>query len=210
MAYQPDPETLPLLGHIPAKVAGGNAIPIDHFERKPKALVKLKTGAIYMDSEYQLDTDGWPGGANGDGTHLDGTSWNYAGGDRPINANEVPYFVLPKGGWDHAHGIGLGDFAAVIFKDKLVFAVFADRGETFRIGEGSIHLLRRLGFERIKPDGSVLNTGTPPGVITIVFPGSGGNKVYPNQAALLSEIDVKTKPLFEALRDTPPPAALVA
>ena len=208
MAYQPDPDALPLLGQIPAKIAAANPIP-GNFERQPRALVRLTTGEIFMDSELQLDTDGWPGGANGDGTHLDGTSWNYAGGDKPINANEVPYFVLPKGGWDHQHGIGLGDYAAVIFKTKLVFAVFADRGEPFRIGEGSIHLLRKLGFERIKPDGSVQNTGTPGGVITIVFPGSGNNKVYANQAALLAELDVKARPFFENLRNAPGVAALV-
>src|SRR5690242_5792757 len=100
VSYQPDPDALPLLGQIPAKLATATPLPTQQFQRKPKFLARLQTGQIYMDSELQLDTDGWPGGANGDGTHQDGTSWNYADGQTPINANEVAYYVLPKGGWD--------------------------------------------------------------------------------------------------------------
>jgi hypothetical protein len=204
--YRPDPEALPFLGTVAGKLA--SATPIGgHFERQPRCLVKLTSGEVYLDSELQLDTDGWDGGT-GDTTHLPGTSWNYSGGgDRPINANEVPYFVLPKGGWENPFGIHLGDYAAVIYKTKLVFAVFADRGEAFRIGEGSIELLRQLGFERVKPDGTVENRGTDPGVITIVFPGSGQRKQYPNQAALLKAIDDNAHVYFENLGGNihPPP-----
>jgi Fungal chitosanase of glycosyl hydrolase group 75 len=201
--YHPNPTSIPLLGHIPEKLLSASDIP-GEFERQPRVLAKLPTGEIYIDSELQLDTDGWPNPAHGDGTHLDGTSWGYSGpGDKPINANEVPYFVLPRGGWDHDHRINLGDYAAVLFSDKLVFAVFADRGEQFRIGEGSIELLRRLGFERIKSNGTVINKGTAPGVITIIFPGSGPNTRFPTQAALLAALAIKAKPFFERLRDTP-------
>jgi Fungal chitosanase of glycosyl hydrolase group 75 len=205
--YTPDAASLPLLGHIPEKLKTATDI-AGHFERPPRVLATLPTGEIYMDSELQLDTDGWPDPAQGDGTHLEGTSWGYSGpgsGDHPINANEVPYFVLPKGGFDSQHHVGLGDYAAVLFKDKLVFAVFADRGEEFRIGEGSIHLLRKLGFERIRPNGHVINQGTPAGVITIVFPrsGPGASHRFPNQAALLAALNANARPFFERLRDTP-------
>jgi hypothetical protein len=198
MTYQPDPASLRILGNIPALLATARPIP-GEFERQPAMLVQLETGEIYMDSELQLDTDGWPGGANGDGTHLDGTSWNYTGGP-PINANKVPYFVLPKGGWETPFRISLGDYAAVIYKTKLAFAVFADRGEPFRIGEGSIQLLRKLGFERINANGSVNNSGTPPGVITIIFPGSGKKRVYPNQTALLAKLNSEAKTFLDNLR----------
>jgi len=209
MSYQPDPDALPLLGQIPGKLATAAPLPTQQFELKPKFLARLQTGEIYMDSELQLDTDGWPGGASGDGTHQDDTSWNYAGGNSPINANEVPYYVLPGGGWDAQHNVFLGDYAAIIYKTKLAFAVFADRGKSYRIGEGSIQLLRQLGFNRINPDGKVDNTGTPPGVITIIFPGSGQKKIYPNQAALLADLNAKAKSLFDQLCNTPP-APLVA
>ena len=199
MSYQPDPDTLRLLGQIPAKLASATQLPVAQFELQPKFLARLQTGEIYMDSELQLDTDGWPGGANGDGTHQSGTSWNYPGGDNPINANEVPYYVLPGGGWDAQQHVFLGDYAAVIYKTKLVFAVFADRGEPYRMGEGSIQLLRQLSFERINQDGSVHNIGTLPGVITIIFPGSGRNKNYPNQAALLTDLAQNAPPYFQRL-----------
>jgi hypothetical protein len=209
MSYQPDPDALPLLGQVTAKLATATLLPTQQFQLKPKFLARLQTGQIYMDSELQLDTDGWAGGANGDGTHRDDTSWNYADGNTPINANEVSYYVLPEGGWDAQYHINLGDYAAVIYKTKLAFAVFADRGESYRIGEGSIQLLRQLGFERINANGSVNNVGTPPGVITIIFPGSGQKKSYPNQAALLADLNSKAKPLLDQLRNTPP-APLVA
>ena len=54
--------------------------------------------------------------------------------------------------------------------------VFADTGPKTKIGEGSIALHRSLGFERVRPNGHILDAGIDSGVVTIVFPGSGNGK----------------------------------
>lgn len=206
--YQPDPASLPLLGSITTLFSSVVALP-DKFERQPKFLATLPGGQLYVDSELQLDTDGWPDGKNkGDPTWQRETSWSYST-DTPINANEVPYFVLPKGGWEKQFGISLGDYAAVIFKNRIAFAVFADRGAEKRLGEGSMELLRQLGEERLGPDGRVINRGMGPGVITIVFPKSGPGKRFTAQSDLLAAIDKTAPDLFVQLGGKLPPSPLV-
>jgi hypothetical protein len=109
--------------------------------------------------------------------------------------------VLPlPTSWATQFGIALGDYAAVIYKQYLAFAVFADWGPKNKLGEGSIELLRRLSQERIKPDGRVINSGMGPGVITIVFPGSGAAADRDDQATLLAAIGQKGSALFKALQ----------
>jgi hypothetical protein len=94
----------------------------------------------------------------------------------------------------------LGDYAAVVFGQKLAFAIFGDRGPRTKIGEGSIELLRRLGEERVRPDGTVINAGMGPRVITIIFPGSGVLSDRVDQQTLLQAIDQKGANLFNGLR----------
>jgi glycosyl hydrolase group 75 (putative chitosanase) len=69
-------------------------------------------------------------------------------------------------------GIRLGDVAAVIYGDKLEFAVFGDVGPSTKLGEGSIALHRALGHEVIH-NGKFLDEAIDSGVTTIVFPHSG-------------------------------------
>lgn len=206
--YTPDPAAVPLLGGIVDLLASATPIP-GQFERQPKFLGKLPGGQIYIDSELQLDTDGWPEGKDkGDATWQRETSWSYSD-DVPINANRVPYFVLPKGGWENQFDIALSDYAAVIFKNRLVFAVFADRGDERRLGEGSLELLRLLGEERLDGRGRVINSGMGPGVITIIFPKSGARKRLANQSVLLTAIAASAPQLFTALGGVVPSPPLV-
>jgi hypothetical protein len=204
VVYQPDPVSLPRLGTIPALIEAAQPV-AKPFSTPPRILCKLPGGELYFDSKLELDTDGWPDGKKPDGSFNGDPSWqpdtslNYANG-KSINANAVPYFVLPKPKpWSETHGVFLGDYAAVIFRTRVAFAVFADRGPADKIGEGSIELLRRLGEERIKADGSVRNVGMGPRIITIVFPGSGKTAHRTNQAALLAKIDERGRALFTAL-----------
>src|SRR5215204_2014435 len=201
---KPAPVSLPLLGTIMDQLS--NAQPISKiFSTPPQILCKLPGGQVYFDSKLELDTDGWPDGKKPNGTFNGDPSWqpdtslNYANG-KSINANTVPYFVLPKPKpWSETHGVLPGDYAAIIFKDLIAFAVFADRGPADKIGEGSIELLRRLGEERIKSDGSVRNLGMGSRIITIVFPGSGRKTDRTNESSLLPKIDERGRALFTAL-----------
>jgi hypothetical protein len=81
--------------------------------------------------------------------------------------------------------------------------VFGDQGPRIKIGEASVELLRRLGQERIRPNGSVILAGTPPGVVSIVFPGSGSTAGQDNEAALLAAIDGTGQARFAALGGRP-------
>ena len=198
--YRPDPASITHLGAVVDQLQQASVIP-RAFLQPPKLLARLPGGELYFDSDLELDTDGWPlGGTHGDPFWQPDTSLRYAN-HGAINANEVPYFVLPLPPSSVTQfGISLGDYAAVIYKQFLAFAVFADQGPKNKLGEGSIELLRRLGQERIKADGRVINSGMGPGVITIVFPGSGAATDRVNQASLLAAIDQKGSTLLKALQ----------
>lgn len=185
---QTDPASKKLLGDILTALAKATAIKQSFFGVAYAA--KLPGGQVLYQSELQLDTDGWSGGKQGDDTWQADTSLRYTDGSS-VNADEVPYFVLP-GGWYAKFGIKLGDLAAVVYKGKLAFAVFADTGPKTKLGEGSLELLRELGEERLRPNGQVIDAGMGDSsrgdyIITIVFPGSGASS-YQNQGALLDYI----------------------
>ncbi len=199
--YRPNPATLPNLGAIAGKLKKATVVP-QTFVHPPALLARLPSGALYFDSNLELDTDGWPGGNQGDTTWQSGTSLRYPD-DTSINANEVPFFVLPlPTTWPTQYGISLGDYAAVFYKKLLAFAVFADFGPKNKLGEGSIQLLRQLGEERIK-NGRVINAGMGPGVITVVFPGSGAAADRANQDTLVAAINKKGPALLAALQAAP-------
>jgi peptidoglycan hydrolase-like protein with peptidoglycan-binding domain len=202
-AYRPDRRCLPLLGDVPTLIPQGRPVE-QEFVRQPKILAVLPGGQLYFDSELQLDTDGAPE-LSGDATQESGTSLRYR--DRqPINANRVPYFVLPQPtSWPEQFGIGLGDLAAVIFRGRIAFAVFADFGPKTKLGEGSVQLFRQLGEERVRNE-RVRDFGMDPGVITIVFPKSADRADLASENTLLTAINTRGPQLFQALGGTVPTA----
>lgn len=164
-----------------------------------EAMFVLPDGQFYFESDLDLDTDGEPDpGIIYDADHQDETSLRFPDG-RSLNANKVPFFVLPG---PAPHGtvtvggvkVKLGDIAAVLYKDKLEFAILADTGPSAKIGEGSTALHRSLGFERVKPNKHILDSGIDRDVVTLVFPGSGdGTPQTPEK------IREKGRKLFTAL-----------
>jgi hypothetical protein len=132
-------------------------------------VVRLPGGELYYESLLELDSDGSEYMAQ-DPTGQPKTSLLYHDG-KPLDANAVPYFVLPKPLADQM-GIRLGDVAAVIYGDKVEFAIFGDVGPSTKLGEGSIALHRGLGHEVIQ-NGKYLDESIDAGVSTIVFPHSG-------------------------------------
>jgi hypothetical protein len=199
-AYEPGQANKAALGKVVGLLK--KAAPISQsFELPPAFLGILPGQCLYFDSELQLDTDGWPEGkGKGDEDWDPKTSLKYADRKTSLNANAVPYIVLPlPKSWVSNRGISLGDYAAVIHKGNVTFAVFGDEGPADKIGEGSIQLLRALGEERLKPNGTVINAGTEPGIITIVFPGSGKAADLKDQATLTAAIQSEGARLFKAL-----------
>jgi len=198
MPYQPPTASLNRLGTIVDKIALAEPIGKD-ITKPPKIFATLPGGQIFFDTDLELDTDGWPDGPDGDPSWQRNTSLRYADSSS-INSNEVPYFVLPgPKPWYASRGVSLGDYAAIIFKDKLAFAVFGDIGPKKKLVEGSLELMRRLGQERMKPNNTVKNAGMGPRVLTIVFPGSGASAHRSGQAKLLNSIEQTAKPIFKNL-----------
>lgn len=121
---------------------------------------------VYFRAGMTIDADGSPRARQIDPTGQTQTSLRYPDG-RSVNAETVPYFVLPGGQYKHL-GIKLGDIAAVRYNGKVAFAVFADVGPRHKLGEGSIALAQELGIPASPRTGGVRG-----GVEYMVFPGSG-------------------------------------
>ncbi len=171
--YSPNVLSKTRLGEIIALI--NRAEKIEHsFATEPKAVLKLAGGELYFDSLLNLDTDGSVYYAQ-DAQGQNRTSIENTDGS-PVDSDSIPYFVLPERNFYQRFGIKLGDVAAVIYRDKIEFAVFADEyGHQHleeQLGEGSIALHRALGHETII-DGKLIDEAIDADVITIVFPASG-------------------------------------
>jgi hypothetical protein len=121
-------------------------------------------------SNCNEDTDPW---------YQDQTSFETSRG-RPFQADKTHYFVipLPSSRFNYSsNGISPGSVAAVIYHNKVVYAVFADEGPSNIIGEASYATAAALG---INPDPE--NGGVDSGVTYIVFPGSVPSPVESNSA----------------------------
>lgn len=173
--YSPPAASVARLGRI-VKLAQDSA-PITPGLKGLEFMCSLP-GALYFQSDCDLDTDGKRiAGIEYDRTHQDRVSMN-----RNIDSNVVRFYVLPKL-FAQRYGISIGDVAAMIYRDILIYAVFADTGPADKIGEASIAVHRAFGFERIK-NGRIVDVGIPSGVITIVFPRSGDGGTEQTPAAI--------------------------
>jgi Fungal chitosanase of glycosyl hydrolase group 75 len=106
------------------------------------ALLRFSDGTIFFDAKMGLDADGSPYAKNTPGsTDSPDTSYRYSLPGRPsVDADKVPYIVVPSGGFAEELGIQLGDAAAVIYRGTVLYALVADEGLPCKIGEGSIML----------------------------------------------------------------------
>ena len=143
-------------------------------------LLKLKGGAIFYDGKMGLDADGSPYSQKTPGaTDQPQTSLRYPLAGKPsVNADRVPFIVIPLGGFDKALGVQVGDVAAVVHGARRVFAVVADQGPTCKLGEGSIQIHEMLDHAVCKaraPNGDctkLRNVGIERDVLYFIFPGT--------------------------------------
>jgi hypothetical protein len=178
-AYQPPAASAVCLGQIADKLQHATPVQI-HFDKGGGAIFILPGLQLYYDSVLDLDSDGSrfaredAGGRRQDPTGDPNTSLRYPNPKYDsVDADAIAYFVLPSGFYQR-FGIHLGDVAAVIYKNNVEFAIFADVGPRRKLGEGSIALHRALGHEPIR-NGRYHDEAIKGNVITIVFPGSGND-----------------------------------
>jgi hypothetical protein len=99
---------------------------------------------------------------------------------KPFQADSTHYFVIPLPSSRFSYsgsGIKPGSVAAIIYNNKVVYAVFADEGPSNIIGEASYATAKALG---INPDPA--NGGVDSGVTYIVFPGKVPSPIETNSA----------------------------
>src|SRR5262249_3174976 len=129
-------------------------------------------GALYWQADMDIDCDGQVTtqcNQNTDPAFQPRTSAQTSTGDW-LNAAPLPSFVipLPSNIVDYsAHNMDLGAVAAIIYNDRVEFAVFGDQGPDNIIGEASYATARSLGIDPNPATG-----GIDRGVTYLVFTGS--------------------------------------
>ncbi|WP_210592915.1 glycoside hydrolase family 75 protein [Streptomyces sp. GESEQ-35] len=141
--------------------------------------------AVFWKADMDIDCDGRPGpecNARTDPFFTDTTAYQQSDG-RQLDAERLPYIVvpLPSHIWDHrAHGVRGGAVAAVVYQDRVQYAVVGDTGPHDIIGEASYATARALG---VSPDPR--GGGTDSGVTYIVFKDSRVKPIEDHAGAVL-------------------------
>ena len=129
-------------------------------------------GAVFWKADMDIDCDGQvTSRCNGDTDpwFQDDTAFHQSDG-KPLIADKLPYVVVPSTSsiWNYSQaGIKGGGVVAVIYNNKVEYAVVGDTGPTKIIGEASYATANALGID---PDPE--NGGTDSGVTYILFKNS--------------------------------------
>ncbi|MGW1761603.1 glycoside hydrolase family 75 protein [Streptomyces mirabilis] len=141
-------------------------------------------GAVFWKADMDIDCDGRPGllcNGRTDPLFSGATAYRQSDG-RYLSAETLPYVVVPtpSGIWDHrVHGIRGGSVVAVIYQDRVQYAVVGDTGPHEIIGEASYATAKALGI-RPDPHGG----GTSSGVTYIAFKNSRVSPIEDHAAAV--------------------------
>lgn len=140
-------------------------------------VVVLDNGHVLITADADTDADGSPDATIIDGsgqlqTAL-GTDNGWKGDSKYVNARIIPYYVLP-GNWKNVTNVNckLGDIAKVTYKNKTVYAIYADIGPDSIIGEASIATVEALGHNPWNNQHTKIVSGIPHGVTYEIIPKS--------------------------------------
>jgi hypothetical protein len=158
-------------------VMDGEAADPDNMAGLKASICKLN-GAVYWVTDMDVDCDGKTTDGKCDKAHdccFQGDTATH-GANGALTAALDAYYVIPNnysGPKPPAGGV-----AAVIYKDKMVFAIFGDTGPPDIIGEGSYRLAEVLGIPPSAVNGGVLGRT----VTFIAFTGNSKPANIENQA----------------------------
>nr|WSW65522.1 glycoside hydrolase family 75 protein [Streptomyces sp. NBC_00995] len=141
-------------------------------------------GAVFWKADLDIDCDGQVTRACNVDTDpwFQGDTAFHTSGDRPLNAEELPYVVVPSRSslWDFSNsGIKGGSVVAVIHAGKVEYAVVGDTGPAGIIGEASYATAEALGID---PDPKAGGVGS--GVTYILFKDSVVSPIESHSAAV--------------------------
>ncbi|WP_328744659.1 glycoside hydrolase family 75 protein [Streptomyces sp. NBC_00285] len=140
--------------------------------------------AVFWKADMDIDCDGRRGrlcNRRTDPLFSGATAYQQSDG-RYLSAERLPYIVVPTPSriWDYRdHGVHGGAVAAVVYEDRVQYAVVGDVGPRGIIGEASYATADALG---IRPDPR--GGGTPSGVTYIVFKDSQAKPIEDHAAAV--------------------------
>lgn len=169
------------------------------------ALRRLPGGEIAYVSKLAVDLDGSAFACGPHHGRMDQCPTSLmlrdrAGHEVPVDADRVPYVVIPEAGppdvageFTRLTGVGVGDFGVVIAHGRVVPVIVADTGPYPKLGEGSLALHRALGHEqcaakshgvcaRVDDEGQSISSG----VTTVLFPGSAIAGLTPGSIAAVT------------------------
>ncbi|MGW7407750.1 glycoside hydrolase family 75 protein [Streptomyces sp. NPDC054833] len=143
-----------------------------------------KNGAVFWKADMDIDCDGQRTtncNENRDPWYQDDTAFHQSNG-KPLKAESLPYVVVPSSSsiWNYAGaGIKGGGVVAVIYNNKVEYAVVGDTGPTKIIGEASYATAKALGID---PDPAT--GGVDSGVTYILFKNSKVSPIESHSAAV--------------------------
>ncbi|GAA5012439.1 glycoside hydrolase family 75 protein [Streptomyces siamensis] len=143
-----------------------------------------KNGAVFWKADMDIDCDGQvTTKCNGDTDpwFQDDTAFHQSDG-KPLRADSLPYVVVPSSSsiWKYTSaGIKGGGVVAVIYNNKVEYAVVGDTGPTQIIGEASYATAKALGIDPDPETG-----GTDSGVTYILFKNSQVSPIESHSAAV--------------------------
>ena len=137
----------------------------------------LDNGHWLIKADGDTDADGSPRVGSIDPksgqscTSLGKPTWK--GPNDYVDSEKIPFFVLPLN-WAEVTGqkYKLGDMARLSYKDKFIYAIFADEGPRDIIGEASIFAIESLGGNPWNSTKTKIVSGLPFGVSYEMIPGS--------------------------------------
>lgn len=140
--------------------------------------------AVFWTADMDVDCDGRQSprcNSRTDPLFSDTTAYQQSDG-RYLSAEALPYIVVPGASaiWNHReHGVRGGSVAAVVYRDRVQYAVVGDTGPHEIIGEASYAAAEALGI-RTDPRGG----GAPSGVTYIVFKDSQATPIESHASAV--------------------------
>ncbi|MEU6017950.1 glycoside hydrolase family 75 protein [Streptomyces sp. NPDC047515] len=143
-----------------------------------------KNGAVFWKADMDIDCDGritTACNANTDPWFQDDTAF-HASDDKPLSAEKLPYVVVPSSSsiWNYSSaGIKGGGVVAVVYNNKVEYAVVGDTGPSKIIGEASYATAKALGIDPDPETG-----GADSGVTYILFKNSKVSPIESHSAAV--------------------------